>query len=429
MQISTNDWKKYINRLSALSKTASEQMGEWVAKNGFADTDALIEYAYALVTKYGEGSAELACQMYDAIAEMSGAMVPQAVPAVTATYGETAKAINGSLLQSEDGKLINSVVSRLVKQPSADTMLQNAERDGAQFAWIPSGDTCAFCITLASRGWQNQSKRAMKKGHAEHIHANCDCQYMIRFDSNTTVEGYDPDALLEEYDSFDGSPSEKINAMRRARYAEHKDKINAQKRAAYAKKKGEKLLDKTQETSIIKSIDVDDFSMMASSAKIKQEVSDVIANTIKKYESNRDLYFSEVHFGDFYDEETGKPALFQVYNDRNKLTHLNINSRILGDLSLDEANKKIADVKVNLPKSIEEAIIHECGHAKSIRGKSPAEIEALYKELKPLGVSGVSRIAKKDGAEALAEIEVFISRGTTPSKKSMQLYNKYIGVK
>ena len=95
---------------------------------------------------------------------------------------------------------------------------------------VPHGDTCPFCITLASRGWQKASKKAIKGGHAQHIHAHCNCEYAIRFDSSTTVAGYDPDKYLEQYTKADGD----INAMRRAHYAKHKDEINAQKRAAYA---------------------------------------------------------------------------------------------------------------------------------------------------------------------------------------------------
>ncbi|MCD8054201.1 MAG: hypothetical protein LUF00_09170 [Lachnospiraceae bacterium] len=95
--------------------------------------------------------------------------------------------------------------------------LKNAERDGAQFAWVPQGDTCAFCLTLASRGWQYMSKKALRNGHAEHIHANCDCQYAIRFDSSSTVEGDDSDKYREMYDSAEGNTSqEKIKSMRRA---------------------------------------------------------------------------------------------------------------------------------------------------------------------------------------------------------------------
>ena len=129
-----------------------------------------------------------------------------------------------------------ATVGRLVKRVGADTMLKNAERDHAQFAWIPMGDTCAFCMTLASRGWQYMSKDAMKHGHAEHIHANCDCQYAIRFDEKSTVEGYDPDRYREMYDNAEGGTSqEKINAMRRVKYTENPQKIREQKRDWYAR--------------------------------------------------------------------------------------------------------------------------------------------------------------------------------------------------
>lgn len=212
-------------------------MSEWVAKNGFSDTEALIDFAYAIVTKYGEGSAELTCQMYDAIAEMEGKILPAAVPAQTATYDETAKAVKGCLKRSPSGALVASTSARLVKQVGADTMIHNALRDGAEFAWIPSGDTCPFCLMLASNGWRRASKKAIKKGHAEHIHSNCDCQYCVRFSSDTTVAGYDPDKYLSMYDSYEGSWNDKVNALRREQYALNKDKINAQKREAYAKRK------------------------------------------------------------------------------------------------------------------------------------------------------------------------------------------------
>lgn len=98
---------------------------------------------------------------------------------------------------------------------------------------MPRGDTCPFCIALASRGWQRASQKALKGDHAQHIHANCNCEYAIRFTSDTTVAGYDPDRYLKQYNAYGGD----INAMRRAQYAGNKDFINAQKRAAYAARK------------------------------------------------------------------------------------------------------------------------------------------------------------------------------------------------
>ena len=213
-------------------------MQEWIRKNGFNDTLALIDYAYAVASKYSEGSAALAAEMYDAIAELSGKFYESAELAEIPSYGEVAKTINGTLKQSQNVELVASSIGRLVKRTGADTMLRNAERDGAQFAWIPSGDTCAFCIALASRGWQYVSKQSFRNGHAEHIHANCDCTYSVRFNQDSGVRGYDPKVYADMYYSAEGStPKMKINSMRRTFYAENSEKINDQKRSAYEKRK------------------------------------------------------------------------------------------------------------------------------------------------------------------------------------------------
>lgn len=235
MYISTKDWLAYIAKLRALNEHAAAEMQEFVRKNGFINTQALIDFGYGLSTKYGEGSAALSAAMYDAIAMLEGAQVPAAVPAKTASYQEVAKTVQGITNVSQNENMLANAIGRLVKQAGADTTLQNARRDGAYFAWVPVGDTCPFCIALASRGWQKQSYKAMRNGHAEHIHANCDCTYAVTFNGETGVQGYDPAAYEAMYYGADGGkPQDKINAMRRAQYAENKDKINAQKRAAYA---------------------------------------------------------------------------------------------------------------------------------------------------------------------------------------------------
>lgn len=230
MQISAKTWNEYITRLSRLNQKAGQLMREYIGSHGTESTDDLIAYAYGLVTKYGEGSAELACQMYDALAEAANAGVPAAEPSEPADYGEVARMVNAT--KNQNPANLPNGVSRLVKRAGADTTLKNAVRDGAEWAWVPHGDTCPFCITLASNGWQKARSKVLKGGHAEHIHANCDCEFAIRFDHNTTVAGYDPDKYLKQYRDAGGD----INKMRRVNYAANKERINAQKRAAYAVK-------------------------------------------------------------------------------------------------------------------------------------------------------------------------------------------------
>lgn len=237
MRITTQAWETYIRRLAQLNEKAAQLMAEYLAAHGTADTEALTDYAAALVQKYGEGSAELACQMYDAMAALQNARVSPAEPAAPASRREVARMV---LATRESPPQMQRGVSRLVKRAGADTTLKNAQRDGAEFAWVPHGDSCAFCLTLASRGWQRASQAAIKGGHAEHIHANCDCEYAVRFDGRTSVAGYDPEAYLAQYNAAGGD----INRMRRVNYAKNKERINAQKRAAYAlrqKNRGKKV--------------------------------------------------------------------------------------------------------------------------------------------------------------------------------------------
>lgn len=231
MQISAKTWNEYITRLSRLNQKAGQLMREYIDAHGTADTDDLVAYAYGLVTKYGEGSTELACQMYEALAEAQGVYVPAAEPAATASYSEVARMVNAT--KDQNPANLPNGVSRLVKRAGADTTLKNAIRDGAEWAWVPHGDTCPFCITLASNGWQKASQKLLKGGHAEHIHAHCDCEFAVRFRSDTTVAGYDPDEYYRQYREAGGD----INKMRRIDYAANRERINAQKRVAYAVRK------------------------------------------------------------------------------------------------------------------------------------------------------------------------------------------------
>lgn len=224
MRISRKDWNNYIKRLSKINTEAAEKIRIYSEENGVEDVQSLIDYSYKVATKYGNASASLAATMYDVVADLEGMVLEPAELAELPKYGEVAKTVQGTLKTSQNPEEIAGAVSRLVKRTGQDTILQNAERDKAQFAWIPNGDTCAFCITLASRGWQDISKKALKNGHAEHIHSNCDCTYMIRHSRDFNIAGYNPDKYKAMYDEAEGTkPNDKINSMRRKFYAENKD--------------------------------------------------------------------------------------------------------------------------------------------------------------------------------------------------------------
>lgn len=242
MYISDKAWDKYIALLRKVNNKAAEEMFSYLSHNEWwvsrSAKQAAIDFAYGIATKYGEAAGAAVCEFYDEIAAAwAGHVLPPAVPAKTATYAEVARAINGTG-KTLNEKMMSEAIGRLVKMAGVDTVMQNALRDGAEWAWVPRGDTCSFCLTLASRGWQRASDKAINNGHAEHIHANCDCTYAVRFRSDQNVQGYNPDEYLRLYQSADGNtPAEKINSMRRVKYRIDRDKINAQKREAYAERK------------------------------------------------------------------------------------------------------------------------------------------------------------------------------------------------
>jgi len=234
MKLSEKDWDAYINKLSKINKTASDLIIQYVDTYGLDDVKGLVDYSYKVANIYGNASAALNALMYDTIAELEGIALPMAELADVPTYGDVVKSIYGTLKTSQNAAELGGAVSRLVKLTGQDTMLKNAIRDRAEFAWIPVGETCAFCITLASRGWQRISQKALKNGHAEHIHSNCNCSYMVRHSKDFDISGYNPQKYQKIYYDAEGKkPKDKINSMRRDYYQENKDEILEQKADAY----------------------------------------------------------------------------------------------------------------------------------------------------------------------------------------------------
>lgn len=190
--------------------------------------------------------------------------------------------------------------------------------------------------------------------------------------------------------------------------------------------KSVKPLEKSAKSGIVKSLDIDDFQIMASSKEIRPEVSDIIGKTIKEFEAKGGMHISAANFGDFYNEASGKSALFQVLPNQYGLVELNVNSRLLSGLTISEADAMIAKTKFNLPNTLQEAVAHECGHAKLIHGLKSKEIETLYTELQDIHIDGISPTAFEDGVECIAEVEVLLYRNKEVPKEAKELYDKYV---
>lgn len=244
---SRKSWDRFLKAFDKIDRTVKKK---FIERYGRVREDLneetirdLVDYAYSLSSKYGEAAAALAAEIYDSAALASGEALAPAEPAAVASYREVNGALRSALEYSLNAEYLGGTVSRLAKRAGADTTLQNAKRDNAQIAWVSRGDTCAYCIALASRGWSWATEEKTAGTHAAHIHSNCDCMYAVRFNKKTNVAGYSPEQYKEMYDNApleDGekpTSKNKINAMRRKFYKKNKEEINAQKRSAYEKRK------------------------------------------------------------------------------------------------------------------------------------------------------------------------------------------------
>lgn len=255
MRISRKSWTEFKNALAKINEKAANEMAAWLERNGgydAIDRELVLDMAYAIATKYGEASSTLSALYYDAIADLEKALVPPAEVAETASYSTVAKSVQGAAKTSTDSKYLGGVVGRLSKQAGQDTTLQNAKRDNAQVMWMTVGDTCAYCLSLSAMGWVNASREMIEGGHAKHIHANCDCFYAVKFNSNTVYDGYSSEDNYKKIyqlavnqgviNDGDKLPVERLldknilNATRREAYDINSKEINAQKRSAYAKR-------------------------------------------------------------------------------------------------------------------------------------------------------------------------------------------------
>jgi hypothetical protein len=246
MRISSRAWRKYQQAHAKVREAGQRELEEYFRKLPW-DTDEnralllLQSKAIELVERYGPADATLSAGMYDEIMAAQSANVPLAEVAATSPVAEIGADIGKAFKRatsSESAQVLTSqVVGRHIKRCGIRTMRDNAARDHAMWAWVCIGDTCAFCRALGSNGWQDASRKVLRGSHADHIHANCDCDFMVKMPGETLdIEGYDPESLLDEYEETDGmSSQDRINAMRRADYtAEYAEQRNTRRRELYA---------------------------------------------------------------------------------------------------------------------------------------------------------------------------------------------------
>ncbi|MBR2257641.1 MAG: hypothetical protein IJ899_10005 [Blautia sp.] len=221
--------EQYREKLSSVCERASESTQKWIERHPGASRQEILDATYKITQAYGLAASTLAANKYDqdvALAEKQGFLKPGQIKEAEVWdplgYGSIARAINGTLKNDSKEKLPDTI-ERMVKRFAEDTTLMNARRDGAEYAWIPAGDTCVFCLSLGANGWQRATRSTAEGNHADHIHPHCDCTFAVRFSKDTNVKGYHPEKIKKMIEAQEGDTwDDKLNSLRRQMYAEKK---------------------------------------------------------------------------------------------------------------------------------------------------------------------------------------------------------------
>ena len=180
--------------------------------------------------------------------------------------------------------------------------------------------------------------------------------------------------------------------------------------------------------ALTRNIDLDDLHDVTSGTGMLDSVSDAIGSKLKELEQSGGFMINYVS-GSIQSAEKGT-AVFQIepkfYGRGTALIQLNINTEYLSGKTIADIDTAFKNSNGTFANSLEEALIHESGHAKQISGKTYNEIEKMYKELDGKGLPGLSDTARFDGAEALADIEILRSKGIALTEEQQALYNTYM---
>ena len=215
MELSQETLNTYDSRLLALEDKAYSGVYSRVLayinkfpNAGIADIrEYAIECVDAIANIYGNAAGTCAANLYDELTEQTG----QKYKAATVNSSDISSYIKkeahyqaGKLVLGESLEFAQQMamcVKDQVARCANQTMKENAKRDKIRYARVPmGGETCKFCIMLASKGFVYTSSKTAGEGN--HYHSNCRCKVVPAF-KGMTIQGYDTDKLYKQWQEYE----------------------------------------------------------------------------------------------------------------------------------------------------------------------------------------------------------------------------------
>lgn len=230
-------------RAYVLARLRSEARGLTVSEA----REASIGIMQDCLSVYGDKAQALSAEMFDEICEAEG---------IDADPGEMFDdVIDSSKLAGKvhyyAGKLVDGdwdgyagsnadLAAYYVHRSALENMARNCYKNGVRYARVGTGrETCGYCFMLSSRGFDYRSEKTASAGSHEH----CDCIIVPGVDGVTKIDGYDPAAMRNRwescYDTIGGRKqlSAEWDSLSKKDKSKHKGKSEAERRDDYIRKR------------------------------------------------------------------------------------------------------------------------------------------------------------------------------------------------
>lgn len=191
--------------LSALTRRNLDAFLASLNLNDAAGTrDALLAFLPALVAEGGKVASVLAADWYSEVGKGRPSIAPVVEPARVQSKIRYVAAHLWTPTPANVLGPLRTATDKYTKEPGRATIERSATRNRQRWARVPTGaKTCAFCLTLASRGAVYLSKDAAKYkggGSSNKYHGDCDCVPTPLNSWDDYPEGYDPEEYYRIYD-------------------------------------------------------------------------------------------------------------------------------------------------------------------------------------------------------------------------------------
>lgn len=202
--------ENYSKALNLASDTAKKALVDALAAVDYSRPVDEIRNAVIAIMQTACGAstgvaARLAAEFYDGLRAY---MVGDAYGAIAESMrnpAATEGAIRAFIQVIVDGGDVDAFVKMCAdrldyenRKAAKECTIANAKKDPLRPRWalVPTGDeTCAFCIIIASRGFDYDDKDT-----AAHTHANCDCRVIPQWHKSQEIEDYE--ARRADYKDF-----------------------------------------------------------------------------------------------------------------------------------------------------------------------------------------------------------------------------------